>query len=590
MSYHYDRFSEQSISAIVQSLFMGWRLDFSMISYLLILPFILWALQQYFKKRVLHLLNEGYHFILIPLVTLLSIANIRMYQEWNTLLNYRALIYLIYPKEAMASLPGGALLTMLVIALLIIVAGIWVYRIASLNFSYVYQTRTKRILMTVGFATVISIGLRGGVQQIPINESAAYHSPHAVNNHVATNNIWYLAHSCLDAREKVNPYQFMDQKLAEDRVKKMFAVSDGSFQKILNTDKPNVVFIVLESWTADLVKKIGGGENITPNFNALANEGLLFTKAYTSGYRTDQGIVSILGGFPSQPNVSIMMIPEKAEKLKSINQHFVKKGYNSSFYYGGEIEFANMKTYLMNSGFQKFTDINNFEKDQLNSKWGAHDEYVLSRQLADLKVEKEPFFSVLLTLSTHEPFESPNLNTPFTGNTLPEKFKKAAYYTDHCLGNYFDEAKKQDWYSKTLFVLVADHGHHLPMERDMNTPESRQITLLFCGGALKNEYKGQTFDKIVAQSDLPAIILAQLNADYSEFKWSKNVFSTDYKQFTYYSNENVLGWLSSEGNITYSFVPKKISFETTENTAVSDSLLVDAQSYLQCLYREYLEK
>ena len=150
---------------------------------------------------------------------------------------------------------------------------------------------------------------------------------------------------------------------------------------------------------------------------------------------------------------------------------------------------------------------------QMRDLW-PDDEYVFSKQLADLKTEQQPFFSVLLTLSSHQPFEVPLANTPFdNGNSLPQQFKKAAYYTDYCLGNYFKEAKKQPWYAKTLFVLVADHGHRLPLERDMNMPESRRITLLFCGGALKNEYQGKTVEKIIAQTDLPAIILSQLNAD-----------------------------------------------------------------------------
>ena len=272
----------------------------------------------------------------------------------------------------------------------------------------------------------------------------------------------------------------MDSKNAKKITDDLFSSRTGSTENILKNNKPNIVVIVLESWTADIIKALGGEENVTPHFDELSKDGLLFTQMYGSGFRTEQGLISIFSGFPAQPNNSIITSPEKAERLPSLNTELSKQGYQSSFYYGGEVEFANMKSYLLNTNFKKIIDKNNFEKKQLNSKWGAHDEFVFKKQIDGLKAEKEPFFSVVLTLSTHEPFEV-TMKTPFNGGEEQELFKKAAYYTDYCLFNYFNEAKKQPWYKKTLFILVADHGHRLPKNRNMDFPEGRRITAMITG-------------------------------------------------------------------------------------------------------------
>ncbi len=144
----------------------------------------------------------------------------------------------------------------------------------------------------------------------------------------------------------------------------------------------------LESWTADVVECLGGEKSVAPRLGKLAEEGILFTNFYSTGYRTEQGLISIFSGFPAQPNNSIINTIGKSEHLPSLNVELGKQGYQSSFYYGGEIEFANMKSYLVNTQFERIIDKNNFQKQELNSKWGAHDEYVFKKQLSDLKTEK----------------------------------------------------------------------------------------------------------------------------------------------------------------------------------------------------------
>jgi phosphoglycerol transferase MdoB-like AlkP superfamily enzyme len=586
--YHHTKIPDGRHSETVLSFFYALPLDFSTACAAACIPFLLWAFQQFYKHRFIHRINLIYNIACIVLVSIISIANLKMYGEWGTPLSARAFNYLLYPKEVLTFISLWSVLLLLTFCGVFIYIGLKLYHWVVSNFSYPIENIKVKVCQLILLPFLLVIGYRGGFQLSPINESSAYYSTLQINNHIATNTCWYLAHSFVEANDQKNPYVFMDAQKAKSITADLFATTSDKTQAIIKKKQPNIVIIVLESWTADIIKALGGENDVTPHFDELRKEGLLFTQMYGSGFRTEQGLVSILSGFPAQPNNSIITTPSKAEQLPSLNIELGKQGYQSSFYYGGEVEFANMKSYLLNTQFEKIIDKNNFDKNELNSKWGAHDEYVFKKQLAGLKNEKQPFFSVVLTLSTHEPYEV-TMQTPFTGGEEQERFKKAAYYTDYCLFNYFNEAKKQPWYDNTLFILVADHGHHLPKNRNMDFPEGRRITAMIMGGALTDSLRGKTFDKISNQNDVPAIVLGALKLPHTNFVWSKNVFDKSVKEFAYYSNENALGWVTPEQNIVYSFNSKKVSeLQPKTQTKLNDTILLQAQAYLQTLYEQYL--
>ncbi len=587
--YHHTRIPDGQHAETGMGFFYALPLDISTACAGLFIPYILWSFQQFYKSRLLHIINLSFLIIVIILITILSMANIKMYGEWGTLLSARAFNYILYPKEVLNSISGWSLFLLLSGCALISHFVIRAYRTYITNFSYPIENIKIRILLIVLIPFLLLIGFRGGFQLVPINESTCYYSSIPINNHIATNNIWYLVHSFLEANDNKNPYEFMDKEEAKKITASLFKRAENKENAFLKTTRPNIVVLVLESWTANIIEALGGEPNVTPYFDKLRKEGLLFSNMYSSGFRTEQGLISIFSGFPGQPNNSIITTPSKAEQLPSLTTDIVNQGYSSSFYYGGEIEFANMKSYLINTHFDKIVDKKNFNTSQLNSKWGAHDEFVLQKQLEDLRSQTTPFFSVVLTLSTHEPFEV-TMKTPFPENTEENKFKKAAYYTDHCLNIYFNEAKKQGWYENTLFILVADHGHYLPKNTNLDYPESRKITALIVGGALKEEFRGKMMDKICNQNDFPAILLSQLNLPFDKFVWSKDIFNTTVKEFAYYSNENCLGWITPGKSYVYNFVSKttKQLPGIRDSTAIPASL-TEGKAYLQTLYQTYLD-
>jgi phosphoglycerol transferase MdoB-like AlkP superfamily enzyme len=587
--YNSSKIQDGNIGDTLLSFVYALRLDFATACILSIFPFFLWAIQQFTKLKLIHNINKFFNLSIITIITLLSVSNIKLYNEWGIQLTARALQYIFYPEEILAFIGTQELIGLFILLFILLFSAIKIYLNISDNFSAPALNNKLKTTLLIVAPTLLVIGARGGVQLAPINESSSYYSDIAFNNHAATNNIWFLMHSVEDAMKTKNIYVFMDDTEAKQMRDSLFISSENNTKHILKTNKPNIVLIILESWTADIIEKLDGEKNVTPHFHKLSDQGILFTHMYSSGFRTEQGLVSIFSGFPAQPNHSIITTPSKSEQLPCINFQLKKAGYHSSFYYGGEIEFANMKSYLIHAGVSKIIDKENFSSDQQNSKWGAHDEFVFNKQLQDLNNEQQPFFSTVLTLSTHEPFEVP-IQTPFNKTNSEEKFKKAAYYTDQCLNNYFHEAKKQKWYNNTLFILVADHGHHYPLNRGYDDPESHRITAMLYGDVIADSLKGTTIDAVCNQNDLPAVILSQLNMNHADFHWSKNILNSSTQAFAYYATENVLGWISPIQNIVYSYTEKKVENIQPKSDSILDiHILKTAQAYLQSLNKQYID-
>ncbi len=584
--YNHNLFSTIPFSEIAQSFLFAWRLDLATSCYLLLFSFITSIPSLVSNHPIFKKIHFATGFLLVLICIIACLGNVLLYKEWQSLLGSRALAFLRYPKEIFASLGKGyVLLSVFGIGLLqLFFSFIWkrflVVPDDGINAHWLFKVSYLIVVPLLLF-----IGARGGAQLIPINESAVYFSPHTAVNHAAVNPLWYLGNSIFNPLDQQNKYAFMNDQEANTLVDSLYAKDDQECLQILKTTKPNIVFLILESHSANVIQSLGDKLNTSPQLDSLSKEGILFTNIYGSGSRTDQGLVSILSAFPAQPDKSIIKYTAKVQQLPSLYKDLNSIGYASSFFYGGEIEFANMAAYLRQAGINKMSDKSNYDKAQINSKWGAHDEFVLSKQLLDLENEKEPFISVLLTLSNHEPFEIPG-KMKSEAMDEPSKFRHAAAYTDSCIGNYFRAAKKTEWYKNTLFILVADHGHRLPLESDLNLPESKHIPLIILGGALKDSLKGTRIETIGNQEDIAATLLFQLGLDYTKYKWSKNLLSKNTASFGFYCNQNVLGWITKKDTIAYSFVEKKvINTHTYEQGNVRT-----AKAYLQKVMDDFLNK
>ncbi|GAB3814156.1 hypothetical protein GCM10028895_06980 [Pontibacter rugosus] len=382
-----------------------------------------------------------------------------------------------------------------------------------------------------------------------------------------------------------NPYQYLPEQEAEQRVLALYAaVAADSTEQLVEAKQPNVLFIILESYTAKLIGSLGGEQGVTPNLDRLASEGINFTNIYAAGDRSEKGMVALLSGYPVQTTTSIIKYPQKTEKLPQLSEVLAQEGYSTSYYYGGELEFANIKSYLRNGSYDRLIDKYDFDPSTYNSKWGAHDHVLFERVLKDLKQEKKPFFSTVYTLSSHEPFEIP-IPAKFPGTTEEVMFRNSVYYTDWALGKFIDEAKQQPWWQNTVVVIAADHGHPLPGNDQNHAPSKFRIPFILTGGALR-ETKKQV-DAIGSQTDIVATLLTQLNLPHNQFKWSRNLLAASSSPFAFYVFNDGFGYVTPQGILTFDNTAKQ---PITKDEDLTDEQLQNAKAYMQFSFDDFVKK
>lgn len=569
------------------SFIYGLRLDLSTTGYLMVLPTLSWIAYIFLKKKILLksiLFLQG---LFLFLIVGILIGNIGIYAAWGTLINARALAFLQDPEGIIASQTTFELISRLAIWLLITFSLLSFFKKKILHVDADHEKK-RDITSSVFFLILLPLGIRGGWQEIPINESAASYSEVIPLNHAATNPVWYLLNNINKSGiNKKNPYLFFNDATATKHFNQQIDRTSG-FTQVLDSTTPNIVLIVLESWTADIISPLNKStsENITPFFSTLCDSGLLFSNIYSSGRRTDQMFPSILCGFPSPPNHSVARFSDKLQHLPFLSKDLSKAGYQNSFYYGGELGFANMNTFLHQAAFTSISGKDDYFPEQIYSKWGAHDEHLFNKLLNETGKKKNPFFTMLLTLSTHEPFDVPG-DKKFGESTESEKFKNAAYYTDQCLKKFFASARQTNWYSNTIFILVADHGHMLPLKRDYYDPATYRIPLLWVGNPLRDEFKGKQNNHLGGQHEIAYTLLQQLHLDASEYKYSNNLLSQGLSKGVYLNFDSGFGWKEENDQLVYLYTEKKYLPYTQLST---DSAAVkNGKSFLQKLYQGFLE-
>jgi phosphoglycerol transferase MdoB-like AlkP superfamily enzyme len=569
-------------------------LDVSTAAYIAIIP-LLYFFVRLITKKDQHIdltWIKRYNIALVVIFSVISVANFNIYREWGSKINARVVEFAILtPSESIASSASSPLLLTLGIFLVLVITGLY------LNF-VITQRRyeVNRIPTTEKYcAIVVLIGLnllliRGSLFSKPTSQNHAYFSDYQILNHISINTEWNLVSSLLKSNSSIsNPYRYTSTELAEKEVKSLYAVKKDTTISILSTNRPNVVIFLLESFTADLTQTLGGLNGVTPNLDSLAKNGILFSDIYATGNRTDKGLIGTLAGFPSFGIGSIVKWPKKLDKLPAISQKMADHGYETSFYYSGETNFDNYDVFVKNHNYQSIIDRNAFDKKLHQSQWGVYDGLLFNKQLENSKHKKQPFFSTILSLTNHEPFDVPG-EYKFGKDNNANRFKSTAFYTDSCIGSYISEAKKQAWYKNTLFIFIADHGHLLPKDtHEIYEPQRYHIPLVMFGDVIKPEFRGKNFDKTGSQQDLAATLLAQLNIGSSNFKWSKNLLNPYHRNFAYFSWDNGFGFIEDKHTVTFDNYGKRVAYNSKpQDTAKTKALVKSGKAYIQTVYQNFI--
>lgn len=559
----------------------GLRMDASVATYFT-LPVILIILTTLAVKNFNAApLLKWYTGILVLFCALIFTIDAQSFRFWGYRIEASILNYIKDPKEAAASTAHFPLIRwgiLFVAAVVIVIKLFNSFLNKSLPLERVAHA-WKSAVAIIFLLGISVIPIRGGFQLAPINQSSVYFSQNNYANQAALNPVWNFLFSIKRSREVTkNPFVAMPDEEAEEIAKSL--LQKEPFTSGDSLAKKNVLLIVWESFTSKVIDYSYEGVEVTPNFNKMKNEGLWFSNAYATGDRTDKGIVGILSGYPAQPITSIVKNPEKTRTLPQLGKEFRSAGYRNSFFYGGEMEFANIKSYLLAGSFDRLVDVNSFDSRSRNSKWGAHDGIVKDSLQAALSEMREPFFTCWLTLSSHEPYETPVKKVIKGEETVPA-FLNSLHYTDAVIGDFISFCKLQPWWKNTMVVIIADHGHRYPLSADEF--DNFHIPALILGGAIVPVHLAQN----VSQTGLASTILRMNGLSDSAFTFSRSWLNRSSKEWAFFSFNNGFGYTKNDSSLVFDNVGGRVRNGVQK---VSPNMLKEGKALQQFFFSDFLRR
>lgn len=585
----------------------GLPLDLSMAGYLSVIPGFLSIAVVWLKRDLVKPIMNIYFIIASLFITCSFLLNASLYPYWKYPLDSTPLFYFFTsPADAIASVSIWQVILSIVI-LIVLTIGVWFTlrmrgekRQQYSRYAYGYgglgsgkrnrfddfdrhRGRTSIILLLL--TGLLFLPIRGGITVSTMNTGQAYYSQNAYLNHSAVNPLFSLLESITHQEDFASQYRFMKDKEADKIFATMTSTSDENTYPLLNEatfkkGTPDILIVIMESFASDIMPSMGSYKDVAVCLDSIAQQSILFTRFYANSFRTDRGMVSILSGYPAQPTTSIMRYPRKTSQLPSIARNLAKyKNYKTTYYYGGDADFCNMRSYLVSQGYQHIISDANFPIEDKLSKWGVPDHIVAAKMMEDIKAqqnEKRPMLRILQTSSSHEPFEVPY-------HRLKDKRLNAFAYTDSVMGAIVREYRKLPRWKNTLIVFVPDHVGGYKENLNDHDRSRYQIPLILAGGVISRPMK---VGIIGSQHDIAATLLGQLGVEHREFTFSKNMMSDATPKFAFFAVNDAFGIVSEENSLIYDNRAKRIVYDKGEK----GFNLKRGQAYLQKLYDDLAKK
>jgi len=504
----------------------GLSLDLSTALYVVSVPLLLTIVNVWWQsEKVFRWIMLFFYGIIALAFSLAFVSDTSLYPFWGFKLDASCLQYLETPTEAMASVTTGYLIIRFVAIIIVTVLIFLGYRavVRSRRTEQQQSSILKRIVETVCYIMAIPlivIGIRGGLSESTTNIGQVYFSQNQFLNHAAVNPVFSFLASFEKTATNNTIYHFMDETVCRQIIDSLYNTESTDIDTLLTTQKPNIIIILLEGCGGEFTE-IGGRNDITPNLNALAREGVYFTNCYGNTWRTDRGTVCAWSGYPSFPTMSVMKMPAKSRTLPNIAKTLVEThGYSTYYLYGGDINFTNMRSYLVGGGFETLKWKQDYTtEEQETSQWGVCDGITFESLYHMATTAQEPFVIGYSTLSSHQPWDVPIQH-------FDDEVLNAFYYLDDCLGRFVERFRQSDRWQNTLLVLLPDHG--IPYNEIIEShPLLNHIPMIWIGGVVKEPRR---ISQVCNQTDLPATLLGQLGINHDEYTFSRDVLSSTYTQ------------------------------------------------------------
>lgn len=561
----------------------GLLLDSTTSAYLCVVPWLLMltAVWLPIPERVMRPALKGYFAVMAFIVALIVAVDMGLYRHWDFRLDSTILPYLRTPKEAAASVTWHDVWPTLI---LFACYGSLLYAMWS-PLAKIYRSTREALRERLGstFVMIVAGGMlflaiRGGVDTAPANVSKVYFSENMFLNQAATNPIFSFLSSAARSELKDGDYRYFTDEECEEIFSTLAGNTSpaGNTTKLLKTERPNVVLIMLESFGRTVMDEVVDGQMVAPALQRIKGEGIWFENMYANSYRTDRGTVAIMSGYAAHPVVSVMKYPQKAHTLPAIARTLQDEGYATSFMYGGDANFTNTISYLYGTGVERITDKAQLSFDAPTNKWGYADDVVcphFAEEVLALSEQGKPFFATLLTLSSHEPFDVPY-------SSFEDKTLNSVAFTDKAVGQMIDRWRNSKAWDDMLIILIADHGMPYPATLATGAEERQRIPMIWTGGAIANT--GVQVDTLCSQADLAATLLAQLGIDHSDFLFSHDIFNIQAPHYAFWTWNNAFGIRSDKGYLAYNLTGENI----IEQEGLTDNLEQAGKAIVQTTHQD----
>lgn len=586
LAWNYDQTSLLSGAELAGIFWHGLIMDVSMACYLLLLPGLILALRVFLPVRFVNGFFYAYTLVILIFASLLTVADLGLYPHWGTRVNVTVFNYMGDPVAMAASVSLVDVFLGLIVSSSLIAGFLYLYK-KLFPEGMVDSKKIKWYALPIQLFVVAAmiLPIRGGLDTSPLNLSSVAFSQKMYVNQAATNYMWNFGKSVEKRKRLNNPCAYMEKdeslRIFNDFQKQDTLVRAPQLLKLNPNRPPNVVLIILESFSNKVIAPLGGLHGVAPNLDSLCAKSIVFTSFYSTGNRSDRGISALLGGYPSLLSTSIMVYPEKSNSLTLLPEYFNRKNYHTSFYYGGDINFYSLKTFVLQAKYQTLVTKSDFPAELGRmTKWGVPDGYVFERATEDLKTAREPFMKTIYTISSHPPFDVPF--SKIKGNSHSDRYLNSVAYTDSCLGAFIDALRQSPLWENTLLIVTSDHGTNQPGPTDITDPASYRIPLIWSGGVVDSLQKIET---ICQQPDLGTTLVHQLGWETDPAPFSTDFFTAHPHAF--YMHDSGWGYVVPEGSFHFDQNSRDFVSKNATSKLKNESF---PKAFMQVLHDDFINR
>ncbi|NNG43641.1 LTA synthase family protein [Pseudoalteromonas sp. NEC-BIFX-2020_002] len=502
----------------------GLRVDIATLSYILMPALLLIIASTLFsREHVIRVIIKYYLVFMAALLIFFEVITPTFINEYDLRPNRLFIEYLIYPKEVSKMIFSGYKIEVF-ITLLVLVLGV---KLATKIFSSQWRSQSKlsaitHTLLTVGLLCLTVLGARNSLGHRPLNPAMVAFSTDHLLNDLTLNSLYSVAFAIKQLGNEKSSQDYYGTIPEPELLNLVRAAMQNESALFNDTTAPtktfhsasnqgkakNLVIILQESLGARYVGTLGGLP-LTPNIDALYQQGWGFDNLYATGTRSVRGIEAVITGFVPTPSRAVVKLDKSQRDFFTIADFLAKRDYHTQFIYGGESHFDNMQSFFLGNGFKQIIDSDDFANIDFNGSWGASDEDLFNQadiELNKLQQQNKPFFSLIFSSSNHSPYEFPDGKITLYDNQKQTR-NNAAKYADYALGTFIEKAKKSRYWEDTIFIVIADHDSRVSGASLVPIDHFRIPAVIFGNGiTAKRDHQ------LASQLDIPVTLLSLIGA------------------------------------------------------------------------------